>query len=386
MTRNPAKPSRIFFWKLFGASSHIQALTARAEELERRIRELDIQRNQAEAILQSLVEGVVAVDRSGRILWLNESSQRLVGAAPDQIIGRRLTEFIRHQELEELISEAIAQRRPANRELRLFSPEERVIRFQAVPCEGPPEDAALVLVAQDVTEMRRLEGLRREFVANVSHELKTPLTSIAGLVETLLTGALEDPANNRRFVMLIEEETTRLSRLIEDLLQLSQIESRAVPLKLQPVALTPLIQQLWERLERQASQRGITLTWEMPAATPRVLGDPERLRQVFLNLLDNAIKFNRDGGRVTVRGRVAGAALQVEVEDTGSGIPEPDLARIFERFYRVDKTRSRELGGTGLGLAIVKHLVELHQGRIEVRSRLGQGSVFTLTLPLAPAA
>ena len=213
--------------------------------------------------------------------------------------------------------------------------------------------------------------------------MKTPLTSIAGLVETLLSGALEDPANSRRFVSLIEQEAGRLSRLIEDLLQLSQIESRATPLRLQAVNLAALLKDVWGQLERRAAQRRVTVAWDLDAAAPAALGDPERLRQVFLNLLDNAIKFNQDGGRVTVRLRAGDGGVSIEVEDSGIGIPDQDVPRIFERFYRVDKTRSRELGGTGLGLSIVKHLIELHQGRIQVRSRLGHGSAFIVTLPLA---
>ena len=350
---------------------------------DQRLKALQAQSHQAEAILQSMVEGVVALDIAGRMLWLNESAQRLIGIAPEQLAGRRLTELVRHQELESLIDEAIAQRHPVSAELRLFSPTEQVVRFQAVPCQREAGEAALVLVAQDVTEVRRLEGLRREFVANVSHELKTPLTSIAGLVETLLNGALEDPANNRRFVSLIEAETGRLTLLIDDLLELSQIESRAVPLRMQPVDLAVLVRQVWGTLERAAAARRIAIEWDLPADAPTVRGDPERLRQVFVNLLDNAIKFNQEGGRIMVRGRRREAAFAIEVEDTGIGIPEPELPRIFERFYRVDKARSRELGGTGLGLAIVKHIVELHQGRIVLRSRLGHGSLFTVVLPLA---
>ena len=360
-----------------------QAANTMAEELAGRSQALKVQSSQAEAMLQSMAEGVVAIDASGRILWLNGSAQRLVGASADQMVGKRVTEFIRHQELQALLDTAMHQQRPVSGEVRLFAPAEQVIRVQATPCQGDAGQTALVLVVQDVTEMRRLEGMRREFVANVSHELKTPLTSIAGLVETLLSGALDDPANRRRFVSLIEQEAGRLGRLIEDLLQLSQIESRATPLQLQAVNLGSLLKDVWGQLERQAAQRRVTIAWEITPSAPAALGDPERLRQVFLNLLDNAIKFNQEGGRITVRVRAADAEVSIEIEDAGIGIPEQDVPRIFERFYRVDKTRSRELGGTGLGLSIVKHLVELHQGRIQVRSRLGHGSAFIVTLPLA---
>ena len=367
-----------------------QALNAMADELERRVRELESQGRQAQAILESMVEGVLALDREGRILWLNGSAQQLIGTTASQAVGIPLTQLFRQTELEDVIREALTEGRPSVREVQAFAPQERVVQIRATPCgEGPPPAAgqaggtALVLVAQDVTDIRRLERIRREFVGNVSHELKTPLTSIKGLLETLLNGALEDPANNRRFVTLIDEDATRLGRLIDDLLELSQIESKAAALRLQPVALRPLIEALVQRFRPQLEARQVTPRIEMPADLPTVQADPDRLRQVFSNLLDNAIKFSNPGGTVTLQAAVEGATMRISVADTGVGIPEVDLPRIFERFYRVDKARSRDMGGTGLGLAIVKHLVELHQGRVLVDSRLGTGSTFTVVLPIS---
>lgn len=357
-----------------------------AEQLQQRVQELESQQTQAQAILESMVEGVLALDGDARVLWLNASARRLFGVSADEAEGKRLLELFRQPEMEGLIREALASRRPVVREVQAFGPTAEVIQFQVTPCRSGERGAALVLVAQDVTEMRRLEGMRREFVANVSHELKTPLTSIKGLVETLLHGALEDPANNRRFVSLIDADAARLGRLIDDLLELSQIESKAVPLVLQPVALRPFFEGLLPLFAHPLRERHITLDLAVPADAPAVKGDPERLRQVFVNLLDNAVKFNRTGGRVKVSASAAGAAVQVAVTDTGAGIPEADLPRIFERFYRVDKARSRALGGTGLGLSIVKHLAELHHGSVEVRSRVGEGSTFIVTLPAWPAS
>ena len=361
-----------------------QAAHAAAAQLEARLQQLESQRNQAQAILESMGEAVLALDADGRILWLNGSAQRLLGMDAGRTVGRRLTELFRQPDVEECLRETATHQRPSAREVHVFSPEERVVRVQSTPGAGGPSGAAMVVVAQDVTEIKRLERVRREFVANVSHELKTPLTSIKSLLETLLTGALEDPANSRRFVTLIDEDATRLGRLIDDLLALSQIESKAAALVLQPVSLHPLIEDLARTLRPQMDARQVTLHLAVTADAPPVQGDPDRLRQIFSNLLDNAIKFNKPGGRVTVRAAADGPSLRVAVEDTGPGIPASDLPRIFERFYRVDKARSRELGGTGLGLAIVKHLAELHQGRVAVESRPGQGSTFTVTLPLAP--
>ena len=371
-----------------------RTINTMAEQLERRVQELEVQRNQARAILESMVEGVCAIDRNGRILWLNPSAQRLLGIDSHQVSEKRFTELFRQPVIDQLVADVLAKHRPAACEARAFTPQERVIRFQAAPCDGGVADrtsgkrsatqteAALVLVAQDVTEMRRLDQMRREFVVDVSHELKTPLTSIQSLVETLLNGALEDHTHNRRFISLIEEDAKRLTRLIDDLLELSQIESKAVPPAFQPVAIRRMIEELADRVRQPMQERHVTLDIAIPHDAPQVRGDPERLRQVFLNLLDNAITFNKPGGSITVTAIPNGDTLRVAVEDGGIGIPASDLPRIFERFYRVDKARSRELGGTGLGLSIVKHLVELHQGGVEVESEPGVGSRFTITLPL----
>ena len=199
-------------------------------------------------------------------------------------------------------------------------------------------------------------------------------------METLLSGALEDPANNRRFVTLIDEDATRLGRLIDDLLSLSQIESKAIPLRFEPVNLRELIDSIAGRFRLQFQEQQVAFDNRMAGNTPLVHGDIDRLRQVFVNLLDNALKFNRSGGRVAVTATVRDAVVDVEIEDTGIGIPEADLPRLFERFYRVDKARSRELGGTGLGLSIVKHIVELHEGKVGVESAEGFGSKFWFTI------
>lgn len=354
-----------------------------SDQLQQGAQELQSQRSQAQAILESMVEAVAALDRDGHVLWLNSSAQRLFGVAAEQARGKRLLELFRQPALDELIREGLASRRPVVREVRIFAPQEAMIRFQVAPCEGGEREAALVLVAQDVTEVRHLEQMRREFVGNVSHELKTPLTSIKGLVETLLSGALEDPANNRRFVKLIDEDATRLSRLIDDLLQLSEIESKAVPLSVQSVSLRPLLESIAARFAQPIRERQLTLDLAIPVDTAPISGDPERLQQIFINLIDNAVKFNVPGGRITVSAAPRGTSIEVTVHDTGVGIPESDLPRVFERFYRIDKARSRALGGTGLGLSIVKHLVELHGGRVTVESDVGRGSTFRVALPLS---
>lgn len=237
-------------------------------------------------------------------------------------------------------------------------------------------------VSRITEESHRYEQLRREFVANVSHELKSPLTSIQGLTETLLEGALDDAGNRRRFVQLIDEDTSRLSRLIDDLLALSQIESQAVPLALAAVPLAPLVESVLASLQPAIAQRRLSVSVNVPEGFA-VRADADRLRQVLFNLLDNAVKYNRDDGDLRVSAIGSDGTATVAVADSGIGVPPDDLPRVFERFYRVDKARSREPGGTGLGLSIVKHLVEAHGGRVFVESSLGGGSTFSFTLPLA---
>ena len=370
---------------LFGKKSTtptVNVLKERDIQLEQQVRQLTSQQSQAQAILDSMVEGVCALDRDGRVLSMNRSAERLFGVSSQQAIGRRLIELFRQPEVEGAVREALERQQPCLREVQVFAPQERTIRFQAAPCEGGDTGATLVIVAQDVTQVRRLEGMRREFVANVSHELKTPLTSIRSLTETLLEGALSDPTSNRRFVQLIDEDATRLSRLIDDLLSLSQIESQAVPLQRSPVVLKPLVESVAVSLQPAITHRRLTLTLQLPPGLT-VHADPDRLRQVVANLLENAIKYNRDSGTITVSATTEQAMAHVTVTDTGIGIPPADLPRVFERFYRVDKARSRELGGTGLGLSIVKHIVEAHGGSVSVQSQPDRGSSFSFTIPLA---
>ncbi len=359
------------------------ALGAMAEAIGGHIDALTTERNQARAILESMAEGVVAVDAQGRVLLMNPASRRLLGWAPDEGIGQRFIEIARHPGLQALARDLLAQRQWITKDLTLLQPEKRILRVHGVPCQGcGPAGPCAVLVLQDVTEHHRYEQLRREFVANVSHELKSPLTSIRGLTETLLGGAVDDAASSRRFVRLIDEDANRLSRLIDDLLSLSQIESQAVPVKLSAVELKPLVESVLASLQAGITQRRLTAACEVPAGLV-VRADPDRLRQVLANLADNAVKYNVENGTITVSAVREAPWAKVTVSDTGVGIPAQDLPRIFERFYRVDKARSRELGGTGLGLSIVKHLVETHGGAVSVQSRVGHGAAFSFTIPLA---
>lgn len=342
------------------------------------------ERLQAEAILESLAEGVVAVDSQGNFVSINPAARALLGIGPQPLNGHSLFERVRQRDLHDLVREVMGSGRLILRDLPLFVPRERILRVQGVPCSAPgPSGARVVLLLQDVTDQHRYDRLRREFVANVSHELKSPLTSIRSLTETLLDGGLEDPGCNRRFVSLIEEDSTRLARLIDDLLILSQVESRAIPLRLSAVDLSQVLQNLLAPREVLIAERKLRIISRLDPEL-QVRADPDRLRQVLDNLLDNAIKYSPEGGRVEILAYpVEQHLVQVRVHDQGPGIPPEARGRVFERFYRVDKNRSRELGGTGLGLSIVKHIVESHGGRAWVEGTVGEGSQFCFTLPLA---
>jgi two-component system, OmpR family, phosphate regulon sensor histidine kinase PhoR len=267
------------------------------------------------------------------------------------------------------------------REIELGPPVERILDAHASSMALAPSGQGTLLVLHDVTELRRLERVRTEFVANVSHELRTPLTSIRGYLETLLDGALGEPANARRFLEIAHTHAERLSRLVDDLLQLSDIETGKLVLKTAPLHLYEVAADVVAFFEKQAAQKSLTLFNRVPADL-RVQADWDRLTQILVNLVDNAVKYTPEQGQVTLGARhEADGLVSVWVTDTGIGIPSTDLPRITERFYRVDKARSRELGGTGLGLAIVKHLVQAHAGELWVDSELGKGTTVHFSLP-----
>ncbi|MBC7107085.1 MAG: PAS domain-containing protein, partial [Firmicutes bacterium] len=283
-----------------------------------------------------------------------------------------------------LLRQALATGEQVVRELVLLTPEPRVFRVHITPLRDAPEGpGGVVALLRDITEYRRLEQMRTEFVANVSHELRTPLTSIRGFLETLLDGAVDDPPTARRFLETMALEAERLARLIDDLLQLSRLEDRRVVLRRERVDMAVIVARVVDIFRAGAREKGLELGYHVQTHLPPVAGDPDMLARVLVNLVDNAVKYTPEGGRITVRAEAADGHVRVSVSDTGVGIPEESLPRVFERFYRVDKSRAREQGGTGLGLAIVKHIVEAHGGRVWARSEVGRGSTFTFELPVA---
>lgn len=340
-----------------------------------------------EAILTSLVDGVLAVDRDLRVILLNRAAEMIFKQHQEDVLGRPFSQVADLPEVERLLRTALLSGHGGSMEARLL-PEcryyfnVRVAPIKEVNQEGKLEVTGAVAVFHDITDTYLFNQMRSEFVANVSHELRTPLTSIKGFVETLLDGALEDEILCRRFLTIIDNETDRLSRLIDDLLTLSALEFKERKLNLSPVNLVEVAKTIMNVMSPQAADKKLRLELITPPNLPCVNADEDLIGQVFINLVDNAIKYTPENGAVTIRIREEDGMLVTRVTDTGPGIPEESLGRLFERFYRVDKARSRELGGTGLGLAIVKHIVESHGGAVAVESELGKGSTFIFSLKL----
>jgi two-component system, OmpR family, phosphate regulon sensor histidine kinase PhoR len=347
-----------------------------AGRLQEAVDKLQRESSRLEAILGSMVEGVVALDPQLHITFLNRAFANAMEVRLPLAPRTPLVSVVRDHELLEMFNAVFASGEPIQRRLTLSSA--RTFAVQVTPLAGAPTHGAIGMF-YDITEIERLERIRKDFVANVSHELRTPLAAISGYAETLLEGALDDPENSRRFAEVILNKARQLANIVSDLLVLSTLEGGKPPAP-EPVSLRDSIASALRTVEPAAKSRGVSLVFHN-GEDLHVLGYEIRLEQVWVNLLDNAIKFNRPDGEVRVEMAQRTGLAVVRVSDTGAGIPSRDLPRIFERFYRVDKARSRATGGTGLGLAIVKHAVEQMGGSVAVESRLGQGAVFTVTLP-----
>jgi two-component system, OmpR family, phosphate regulon sensor histidine kinase PhoR len=365
------------------------ALNETAAWMGQTIHSLSGERNRSGAILRSMVEGVAVIDAQEKIVFCNRAFSEVWNLDSAAIEGRPVIEAVRNSDLVTLIRRALQGEDGVRSEIAMGIVQQRTFSVSATPVialEGAlagDRPSGAVLVLHDVSELRRLERIRHDFVANVSHEFKTPLTAIQGFSETLLAGALEDPRNNRRFLEIIRDHASRLAALTDDLLKLARIEAGKLEVQFGPVQMTDVIDRCVETAHINATRKRITLELEMPAHLPLVHGDASLLRDVVQNLLDNAIRYTPEGGRVRITAEATPREATVSVDDTGIGIPLADQERIFERFYRVDAARSREAGGTGLGLSIAKHIVEAHGGRLWVESEVGHGSKFSFSLSLA---
>lgn len=363
------------------------AINSMAEGLQVQMNRIQQNETQLYSVLDNMTSGVVMIDPAGRMMLLNRRAEEVLGFEHREMVGRPYSEAKQQYELSQIIQQGLEKQEAVHEEITFYFPEERLLELNLVPVyQSDDSFGGLLLVLHDVSAIRRLERMRSEFVANVSHELKTPITAIKGFAETLLGGAVDDPVMSKQFMQIIYDESERLNRLIGDILELSKIESRRVPLQFSPIDLASFMERSMTILESEAARKSITMTLDN-APGIYLEADEDRLRQVVANLLQNGISYTPEGGKVSVRtslvqGDGGSEMVQIRIVDTGIGIPRKDLPRIFERFYRVDKARSRVSGGTGLGLSIVKHLVELHHGSITVDSTVGVGTAFTIELPV----
>ncbi|HEY7462180.1 MAG TPA: ATP-binding protein [Gemmatimonadota bacterium] len=356
------------------------AFNRMSSELARQRSEIVAEKEQLQGVLEGMVEGVLVTDRAGRVLQTNAALQQMFGLSRPPV-GRTSLEALRSPSLEEILERAIERRERAGGVVRLSHPAERQLEVEVAPLGRDGDAHAVVAVFHDVTRLKKLEGVRRDFAANVSHEIRTPVTAIRGYAETLRAAA-DSPEERARFAEIIIRHADRLTDLVDDLLALSTLESEGYSLQLAILSAADLLAAVEEAFRPRAAEKGILL--EVGAAAPGMTlrGDRKLLDQVLANLVDNALKYTEPGGRVGVRAAREDGHVAFTVEDTGCGIPAHDLGRVFERFFRVDRARSRKLGGTGLGLAIVKHIVLLHGGDVRVQSRVGEGSSFAVLLPL----
>ncbi|AZR74450.1 hypothetical protein BBF96_14270 [Anoxybacter fermentans] len=351
-----------------------------AFQLEETIKKITNEKERLATILKNMADGLIALDAEKKVILLNPAAADIFGIKEEEARGKLLIEIIRNQQLTEAVQKAYEILEPVNTEISLYYPKEVILRAHLAPIiRNYDQIRGMVLIFTDITELRRLERLRSEFVSNVSHELKTPLTSIRGYVETLLEMELDDPSVIKCFLGVINRESQRLSRLIDDLLDLSRLEGKRHQ-KLTPTRLEKVVENVISILAPEAEKKGIDLLVDIPENLPRVMGIEEQLNQVLINLVDNGIKYTPANGKVSISAEPEGDWVILKVADTGIGIPEEDIDRIFERFYRVDKARSRQMGGTGLGLSIVKHIVKGHGGEIEVESEVGKGTIFKVKL------
>jgi len=402
MTRRLPVHSRDELGELAGA------LNTMATDLEGTLHRLEAEGQRIRTIMESMAEGLLVIDGRGRISLVNPAAEVLLGLKKEIALGQTPLEAVRSHELDDLLKAGTREQGGASAEITLVYPRRRILAGTAVAMrDASGAVQGTVLALRDITQLKRLEEARMEFVANVSHELRTPLTAIRGYAETLLLeGGLEDREESRKFLEIIHRHAERLGRLLNDLLDLSNIELERTPLSIRPLAAAEVTRHAAAILLPQAEQKAIRLVITVPDDLPPILADRDRLVQILVNLIDNAVKYTPEGGNVTIAARRVEASssqlvdsarpihgstdqpihenmrlVEIVVEDTGIGIPEKDLPRITERFYRVDRARSRELGGTGLGLAIAKHLVQAHHGALSIESELGRGTRVRFTLP-----
>ena len=354
-----------------------ESLNLMAETLQTTIQELSTERNRLSTVLEVMADGVVMIGPDGETQLINPIAVDLLGIEDENPQGRRFIELSRNHELHQMIAQALETDQPQYGEVELS--RRRYLSAIAVPLTDSSSLPGVLLTLHDLSRLRQLDTTRREFISNVSHELRSPLASVKASVETLENGALAEPEVARDFIRRINEDVGRMISMAGDLLELSRLESGQEPIHLYPLDLGPLLEDVRAGFAGQSEARGISIDVQCGENVPPAMADQEKLRQALVNLLDNAVKFTSDAGRITLTAKEYKESVQVQVENTGMGIAREHLPHVFERFYKAD--RSRRDGGTGLGLAIVKHIVQLHGGEITVQSREGEGATFGFSLP-----
>ncbi len=357
-----------------------RAVNTAGDVLDQRLLELRRDRARLEAVLSGMVEGVLVVNEQGEVQIANEAARRLLRLEPSPL-GRRYVDLIRHPDIAEQIAQALAGTTPGGLELSLGRDPGHTFIARCSPASTPASRGA-VLVLHDITDLRRTDRIRRDFVANVSHELRTPLTAIRGYVEALLDGP-DSPDETQRFLEIIARHSARMERLVKDLLRLARLDARQEPLELAETSIEGLFSSVLADLQPAIDQRQQHVAVRIAPGLTTVRADPAKLHDVLRNLVENASAYTPEHSSILLGAEATSSEVRITVADTGLGIPEDELSRVFERFYRVDKARSRESGGTGLGLSIVRHLVELHGGQVTVANRPEGGAQFTVALPRA---
>jgi len=361
-----------------------------AENLQIQMQHIRENEYRLQGVLENMVSGVMMVDQRGTITLVNRSAEDILGYSSHELLNKSYLDAGFQLEFTALLADAIETHTRVREELMLHFPQDQILEVHVSPIvQGDGQRKGVLVVLHDITAVRRLERIRSEFVANVSHELKTPVAAVKGFAETLMAGALEDKEMARSFLQIIYDESDRLNRLIGDILELSKIESKRIPLQFSPVDVESIVENSIQMMKAEAEKKHITLE-SCVENELYIEADEDRLRQILINLLSNGISYTPEGGRVSIGVEFVpnpddnpdNERVRIRISDTGIGIPEKDLPRIFERFYRVDKARSRSSGGTGLGLSIVKHLTELHHGTISVESEAGKGTTFNIELPV----
>jgi len=361
------------------------ALSTMAKKLDDLFKQVSLEKTQLETVLSTMSEGVMVVRGDGKITLINSALKDMLGIK-DVWIEKPYWEILRIREIMELVENVIKKQFAEKKEISVLYPTERYFLASAIPLNSVEKEAIFVIF--DITEFKRLERIKADIVANVSHELRTPLTAIKGYVETLEEGAYENPEERNHFLNIIKRHTDRLINIVSDLLLLSEIERKSAPWGEEPKAafedvdFKEIVYASLEALKSRVEEKGLNVSLNIKEDLPKYRGDRFLLEQMFINLIDNALKYTPEEGTIGVQVNQGNSHFGIEVFDTGIGIPKEHLPRIFERFYRIDKTRSRKLGGTGLGLSIVKHVVIMHGGEIQVESEVGKGSRFIITLPV----